>query len=44
MSGVWEFKLEWKFIDVECKKEINNFIVLVDQKIVDYKNFRRNVV
>ncbi|MCY8511231.1 hypothetical protein MOD07_16980 [Bacillus mojavensis] len=44
MSGVWEHKPERKLTDAERKKEINNLIALVDQKIADYKNSRRNAV
>ncbi|MEC1800547.1 hypothetical protein ACUUYQ_21055 [Bacillus halotolerans] len=44
MPGVWELKPERKLTDAERKKEINNLIALVDQKIADYQNSRRNAV
>ncbi|MCY7875095.1 hypothetical protein MOB01_18070 [Bacillus spizizenii] len=44
MPGVWEFKPERKLTDAERKKEINKLIALIDQKIVDYQNMRRNAV
>ncbi|MGG1075954.1 hypothetical protein ABE146_10505 [Bacillus subtilis] len=44
MPGVWEHKPERKLTDAERKKEINKLIALIDQKIADYQNFRRNAV
>ncbi|AII38093.1 hypothetical protein ACMXZI_02760 [Bacillus subtilis] len=44
MPGVWELKPERKLTDAERKKEINKLIALIDQKIADYQNFRRNAV
>lgn len=44
MPGVWELKPERKLTDAERKKEINNLIALIDQKIAVYQNFRRNAV
>ncbi|MCX4077531.1 hypothetical protein OQZ55_15140 [Bacillus subtilis] len=37
MPGVWKLDPERKLTDAERKKEINNLIALVDQKIADYQ-------
>ncbi|MFZ4847402.1 hypothetical protein ACOYX7_17250 [Enterococcus casseliflavus] len=44
MPGVWELKPERKFTDAERKEKINKLIALIDQKIADYQNMRRNAV
>ncbi|MEC1650126.1 hypothetical protein P9D74_03890 [Bacillus vallismortis] len=44
MSGVWELKPERKLTDAERKQEVNKLIALIDQKIADYQNSRRNAV
>ncbi|MCY8517906.1 hypothetical protein [Bacillus atrophaeus] len=42
MPGVVQFMPERKLTDVERKKKIDDLINLIDQKIADYQNLRRN--
>ncbi len=42
MPGVWQFNPERTLSETEQRKRVDDLISLLDQKIADYQNLRRN--